>query len=99
MTSTEMASDFAGAPIGVVGSVKRAPAKLNMFLPAPHHVESVHFTTAKDHPLHPALAIIHTPAREYFVLRDNGMQVGCEEDGVADVWMNIIGCANNGERA
>ena len=61
-----------------------------------HHVESVHFTTPKNVLLHPALAVVQTPAREYIILRDNGMQVGCEEDGVANVWMHVLGCDENG---
>lgn len=61
-----------------------------------HHVESVHFTTRKGVPFHPALAVIQTPTREYIVLKDNGMQVGCEEDGVANVWMHVLGCDQNG---
>jgi len=60
-------------------------------------VESVHFTTAKGDPLHPALAVVQTPRREYFVLRDNGMQVGCEEEGVAEVWMDLVGCDRFGQ--
>ncbi|KAJ4482205.1 hypothetical protein J3R30DRAFT_3457761 [Lentinula aciculospora] len=98
-TSTEMASDFAGAPTGLVNTGKKSQVKLNLYLPAHHHVESVHFTTAQGRSLHPALAVIQTPARAYYVLRDNGMQVGCEEDGVADVWMKILGCEPNGVRA
>jgi hypothetical protein len=47
--------------------------------------------------LHPALAVVQTPAREYYILRDNGMEVGCEEDGVARVWMRILGCSAGGE--
>lgn len=43
-------------------------------------------------PLHPALAAVQTPGREYYILRDNGMQVGCEEEGVALVWMGLLGC-------
>ncbi|KAJ3880015.1 hypothetical protein F5051DRAFT_324835 [Lentinula edodes] len=96
-TSTEMAHDFAGVPTEL-GDEKKPEVKLNLFLPAHHHVESVHFTTAQGRPLHPALAVVQTSAREYYVLRDNGMQVGCEEDGVARVWMAILGCAINGER-
>jgi len=46
--------------------------------------------------LHPALAVVQTPGREYFVLKDNGMQVGCEEEGVAEAWMKIIGCTQTG---
>jgi len=43
-------------------------------------------------PLHPALAVVQTPSREYFILRENGMQIGCEEEGIAEIWMEIIGC-------
>jgi hypothetical protein len=57
-----------------------------------HHVESLYFTAPDGTPLHPALAAVQTPAREYYVLRDNGMQVGCEEDGVALVWRKLLGC-------
>ncbi|KAF5389222.1 hypothetical protein D9757_003490 [Collybiopsis confluens] len=98
-TSTEMANDFAGLPVGSVGSAKKAPGKLNLFLPHHHHVESAHFTTPQGKPLHPALAVVHTPARDYYVLRDNGMQVGCEEEGIGCTWMQIIGCTADGERA
>jgi hypothetical protein len=40
---------------------------------------------------------VQTPAREYYILRDNGMEVGCEEDGVASIWMRILGCDARGE--
>ncbi|KAK7469096.1 hypothetical protein VKT23_003587 [Stygiomarasmius scandens] len=97
MSSMEMAQDFAGmgstmnAGPGNTLANKRM-SRIHLFLPEIHLVESVHFTTAKGVPLHPALAIVQTPRREYFVLRDNGMQVGCEEEGVAEVWMDLIGC-------
>jgi len=61
-----------------------------------HHVESVHFTTTSGVALHPAVASIQTLHREYFVLRDNGLQIGCEEEGVGEVWMGILGCAVDG---
>ncbi|OAX30836.1 hypothetical protein K503DRAFT_650637, partial [Rhizopogon vinicolor AM-OR11-026] len=61
-----------------------------------HHVESIHFTTPKGVPFHLALAIVQTTAREYIVLKDNGMYVGCEEDGVVNVWMRVLGCDQNG---
>ena len=61
-----------------------------------HHVESVHFATSTGHPLHPALAVIQTPGREYFILKDNGMEVGCEEDGVAAIWKELLGCDGKG---
>lgn len=62
-----------------------------------HHVESVHFNSSTKCPLHPALAVVQTPSREYFILRENGMQVGCEEEGIAEIWMEIIGCGLSGE--
>ncbi|KAJ7758529.1 hypothetical protein DFH07DRAFT_741558 [Mycena maculata] len=97
MSSTQMAQDFAGLADLAPARVKTSP-KVNLFLPKHHHVESVHFTTSGSakRPLHPALAVIQTPDREYFILRDNGMQVGCEEEGVAAAWMDIIGCENSG---
>lgn len=57
-----------------------------------HHIESVHFTTSKGKALHAAVAVVQTPGREYYVLRDNGMQVGCEEEGIPEVWQQILGC-------
>ena len=57
-----------------------------------HHVESVHFKATGGRDLHPALAVVQTPHREYYILRDNGMQVGCEEDGVAEVWQEVLRC-------
>ena len=61
-----------------------------------HHVESVHFTAAGGMPLHSALAAVQTPHREYLVLRDNGMQVGCEEEGVGEVWRAVLRCDARG---
>ena len=46
--------------------------------------------------LHAALAIVQTPHRAYFVLRENGMQVGCEEEGVAEVWREALQCDERG---
>ncbi|KAG2101048.1 uncharacterized protein F5147DRAFT_639897 [Suillus discolor] len=97
MSSNQMAQEFAGLPPRVTPTAIRGETpKINLYLPAHHHVESVHFTTPKGVPFHPALAVIQTPAREYIVLKDNGMQVGCEEDGVANVWMHVLGCDRNG---
>ncbi|KAG1790272.1 uncharacterized protein HD556DRAFT_1242532 [Suillus plorans] len=97
MSSNQMAQEFAGLPSQVTpAAIRGKTPKINLYLPAHHHVESVHFTTPKGVPLHPALAVIQTPAREYVVLKDNGMQVGCEEDGVANVWMHVLGCDENG---
>ncbi|KAI6027368.1 hypothetical protein BKA83DRAFT_4227983 [Pisolithus microcarpus] len=96
MSTTSMAQDFSGLPgCDAISSRPKAPS-LNMYLPSHHYVESVHFTTPKEEDLHPELAVVQTPAREYYVLRDNGMQVGCEEDGVANVWAEILQCDNRG---
>ncbi|THV05214.1 hypothetical protein K435DRAFT_713151 [Dendrothele bispora CBS 962.96] len=101
MSSKEMEHHFSG--MGSVSDIgpKNATSggrssKIHLFLPDHHFVESVHFTTAGGAALHPALAAVQTPGREYFVLRDNGMQVGCEEEGVASVWMGLIGCDRSG---
>ena len=47
-------------------------------------------------PLHPALAVIQTPMRECYVLRDTGSEVGTEEEGVRLVWQEVLGCSPNG---
>ncbi len=62
-----------------------------------HHVESVHLTATGGRPLHSALAVVLTPSREYYILSDNGLEVGCEEEGVASVWMRVLGCDARGE--
>ncbi|KAJ7254343.1 hypothetical protein B0H12DRAFT_1323432 [Mycena haematopus] len=94
MSATQMAQDFAGLSDVAPARPILSP-KVNLFLPAHHHVESVHFTTS-GRALHGALAIVQTPGRIYFILRDNGMQIGCEEEGVAEVWMNLLSCNNSG---
>ncbi|KZV91140.1 hypothetical protein EXIGLDRAFT_837337 [Exidia glandulosa HHB12029] len=69
---------------------------LGLYLPEHHYVESVCFITILGQALHPALAAVQTPAREYIVLRDTGMHVGCEEDGVAEAWMDVLRCDTHG---
>ncbi|KAF9014544.1 hypothetical protein BDZ89DRAFT_1166791 [Hymenopellis radicata] len=96
-SSTEMAQDFAGLDSVPIHSAKPRSTKVNLFLPAHHHVESIHFQTQSVATLHPALAIVQTSNREYFILKDNGMQVGSEEEGVAAVWMQLLSCTNSGE--
>ncbi|KAM5538703.1 hypothetical protein V8D89_007732 [Ganoderma adspersum] len=96
MATNEMAQDFAGLPARVGAQRGRKNVTLNLFLPEHHHVESVHFKAASGRDLHPALAVVQTPHREYYVLRDNGMQVGCEEDGVAEVWQEVLQCNAQG---
>ena len=59
-------------------------------------MESVHTESRKKRPLHPAVAGVQTPGREYIILRETGQQIGCEEEGVAEIWMEIIGCNVDG---
>ncbi|KAH9851565.1 hypothetical protein C2E23DRAFT_829735 [Lenzites betulinus] len=101
MSTTGMAQDFAGlssrGPPPAPSRIK--DPKVNLYLPEHHHVESVHFSSPGGGPLHPALAVVQTPHREYYILRDNGMQVGCEEEGVAAVWREVLGCDHRGASA
>ncbi|KAL1743613.1 hypothetical protein HDZ31DRAFT_40528 [Schizophyllum fasciatum] len=100
MRLTEMAQEFHGVETKGIASGdhlrQKQTMKFNLFLPGHHHVESVHFTTAGGTRLHAAVAVVQTPGREYFILRDNGMQIGCEEDGVAEVFMKMLGCDRRG---
>ncbi|EED81043.1 predicted protein [Postia placenta Mad-698-R] len=111
-TATEMAQDFAGLQPRIGKTQGRCkPPSINLYLPEParvltsfsyrrhHYIESVHFTVPGGQRLHPALAVVQTPHREYYILRDNGMQVGCEEDGVGQVWQEVVGCDALGCRA
>ncbi|KAL5519947.1 hypothetical protein ACEPAG_1607 [Sanghuangporus baumii] len=102
MSSSHMAQVFAGTAsewdVVPTSLLQRESQRVNLFLPAHHLVESVHFTTSgpEIQNLHPALAIVQTPSREYFILRDNAMEVGCEEDGVWPVWRELLGCDARG---
>ncbi|KAH8114351.1 hypothetical protein DFH11DRAFT_1855513 [Phellopilus nigrolimitatus] len=107
MSSNHMAQVFAGTTsldLPDTRARRKETPKVNLFLPADycmcrHHlVESVHFTTGSGRALHPALAVVQTPGREYFILRDNGMEVGCEEDGVWPTWMELLNCNGKGLR-
>jgi hypothetical protein len=98
MSVTDMAHESASLPAVLTrrSPEPRRPSKVNFYLPEQHHVESVHFSAAGGAHLHAALAVVQTPAREVYLLRDNGMQVGTEEEGVADVWRTVIGCDARG---
>ncbi|KIJ64462.1 hypothetical protein HYDPIDRAFT_167784 [Hydnomerulius pinastri MD-312] len=74
MSSSAMAQEFAGLPNNDTPNSRPTARSVNMYLPAHHHVESIHFAMSKGQDLHPAVAVVQTPSREYFVLRDNGMQ-------------------------
>ncbi|OCH83558.1 hypothetical protein OBBRIDRAFT_742965, partial [Obba rivulosa] len=97
MSAIEMAQDFAGLPARTaLESVRLKESSLDLYLPEHHHVESVHFTFSGGQPLIPALAVIQTPHHEYYILRDNGMQIGCEEENVAEVWREVLSCDASG---
>ncbi|KAI4525530.1 hypothetical protein K525DRAFT_191326 [Schizophyllum commune Loenen D] len=100
MRLTEMAQEFHGTGAQGIASgehfMQKQTVKLNLFLPGHHHVESVHLATSNGTALHAAVAVVQTPGREYYILRDNGMQIGCEEDGVAQVFMEMLGCNRHG---
>lgn len=61
-----------------------------------HHVESVHFQTSDKKAFHPAVATVQTLAREYYILKDNGMLIGTEEDGVNPLWQVLLECDEKG---
>ena len=61
-----------------------------------HHVESVHFRTPDKRPFHPAVATVQTLAREYYILKDNGMLIGTEEEGISPLWQALLGCDEKG---
>ncbi|KAI8978834.1 hypothetical protein BD414DRAFT_524160 [Trametes punicea] len=98
MSATVMAQEFAGLPArgAPVATGRVRTPTVNLYLPEHHHVESVHFTSSRGNALHAALAVVQTPHREYVILRDNGMQVGCEDEGVAPVWQRVLGCDHRG---
>ncbi|KAI0755281.1 hypothetical protein C8Q80DRAFT_1095647 [Daedaleopsis nitida] len=95
-TMAEMAQEFAGLPERVAPPTRTKDPNLNLYLPEHHHVESVHFMSPRGDALHAAVAVVQTPHREYFILRDNGMQIGCEEEGVASVWQEVLRCDHRG---
>jgi len=45
---------------------------------------------------HPAVASVQTQAREVFLLRDTGQEIGTEEEGIGPVWMDLLGCSEGG---
>ncbi|KAH6912565.1 hypothetical protein BKA70DRAFT_1264196 [Coprinopsis sp. MPI-PUGE-AT-0042] len=98
MTSAEMEGQFKGNAVtkALPAARRRAVELPTLYLPECHLVESVHFKTSKGLGLHPALATVQTPSREYFILKDNGMQVGCEEEGIPSVWQQIFQCNAQG---
>jgi len=97
MSASRMQQEFAGdASVPDHSTRKREKLRVNLFLPSHHLVESVHFKTACGKSLHKDLAVVQTPNREYYILRNNGMEVGCEEDGVWEVWREMLNCDGRG---
>jgi hypothetical protein len=90
-----MASEFAGN-LMQIPPARISGNRVNLFLPGHHHIEGIYFLTRDKKALHASLAVVQTPSREYFILRENGMHVGVEEDGVAPVWQRLLGCNASG---
>lgn len=61
-----------------------------------HLVESVSFATTSGESYHGEIAAIQTPTREYFILRDVGLIIGSEEEGVAELWQDVLRCDSRG---
>ncbi|QRV94792.1 SAP domain protein [Ceratobasidium sp. AG-Ba] len=83
------------------GLVEQTPApmkaqRIGLLVSEHHLVESVHLEHRQPRPnsrLHPVLALVSTaPGREYFVLRDTGMPIGTNDEGLETVWQEIVGC-------
>ncbi|KAF9644539.1 hypothetical protein BDM02DRAFT_3078011, partial [Thelephora ganbajun] len=91
----EMANE-SFVPAGPNHVNKRSKETMKMFLSAHHHVESVHFQTPDKKEFHPAVATVQTLAREYYILKENGMLIGTEEDGVNPVWQALLECDEKG---
>jgi len=97
MSASRMQQEFAGSGTVQDHSVrKKGNPRVNLFLPSHHLVESVHLTTSCGKNVHKDLAVVQTPNREYYILRENGMEVGCEEDGVWEAWRTMLSCDERG---
>ncbi|KAG9026935.1 hypothetical protein FS842_004980, partial [Serendipita sp. 407] len=77
----QMSMEEAGVPSHNASTCRKSDDALQMFLSEHHHVESIHFTSISGREFHTAIASVQTTHREYFVLRDNGLQIGSEEEG------------------
>ncbi|PVG02724.1 hypothetical protein CPB86DRAFT_696489 [Serendipita vermifera] len=93
MTYNQMAMEVAG---NSAETMIKPRDEVNILLPEHHHVESAHLHTRTGSAYHPAVASVQTVHREYFVLRDNGLQIGCEESGLSETWMTILSCRGDG---
>ncbi|KAH7097695.1 hypothetical protein BKA62DRAFT_623559 [Auriculariales sp. MPI-PUGE-AT-0066] len=99
-TARQMADEFGGDTQQPHVRRLHGSQNLSLYLPEHHYVECVSFIVSlgpQPRPgLHSAIAAVQTPAREYMVLRENGLTIGCEEDGVAPVWQKLLGCDSHG---
>ncbi|KAF9513336.1 hypothetical protein BS47DRAFT_1317640 [Hydnum rufescens UP504] len=94
-SSAEIARNFQGTPavVSVLNTRNMPLACLSQS--AHHYVESIHFSS-RGKPLHPAIAVVMTPAREYYILRDTGTSIGSEESGLYPAWARAIRCSQLG---
>jgi hypothetical protein len=63
-----------------------------------HHVESVGFQASPPRraPLHPSLAHVARVGGGEYVLRHTGQVVGCDDGGVSELWMGLLGVDSGG---
>ncbi|KAF8335445.1 uncharacterized protein EI90DRAFT_3048392 [Cantharellus anzutake] len=95
-TSIEMACESNGQHCNIPSALSAITIP-SLFVPEHHYVESVHLMNSRGIPLHPAIAVVQTPAREYYILRDTGQEIGCEEaGGVYKCWLDVIRCQEDG---
>jgi hypothetical protein len=63
-----------------------------------HHVESIgfHASPPRRAPLHPSLAYVARVGGGEYVLRQTGQVVGCDDGGVSELWMGLLGVDSGG---
>ncbi|KAG8885885.1 hypothetical protein FRB97_009047 [Tulasnella sp. 331] len=71
-------------------------AKVNLYVASCNYVESVHFKDQRQSAFHLSVASIQTQAREVFLLRETGQEIGMEEEGIRPVWMDLLSCSAGG---
>ncbi|KAG8791188.1 hypothetical protein FRC17_008788, partial [Serendipita sp. 399] len=92
MSHWQMSMEEAGVLSHVASIGRKHEDALHMFLSEHHHVESIHFASTSGKLFHIAIASVQTTHREYFILRDTGLQIGSEEEGVCAQWQEILSC-------
>lgn len=71
-----------------VPSPLKSSPRLGFYLAPPNLVESIYIPLT----LCPDLAIIHTTSGTAIVLRETGQLVGSEDEGVMEVWKDLLDC-------